>query len=137
MQVLSYEYCEIIKNMFFKEHLLFIILFQNFIWWKNSLDVFGYKIDIFHISCAIALFFFHKCFFFIVLKSEVQGYFVLVFKPKFLESITFARFIMSQSESTSRIITTSPSNCEKCEYEFCEYYAFLLFFFRSCLARHR
>ena len=24
-------------------------------WWQNFLDVFGYKIDIFHISCAIAL----------------------------------------------------------------------------------
>ena len=30
-QVFSCKYCEIINN-FFKEHLLVIILFQNFIW---------------------------------------------------------------------------------------------------------
>ena len=105
-QVFSCEYCEIIKNNFFKEHLLLIILFRNFIWWWNSLDVFGYKIDIFHIFCAIALIFFIIQ----VLESGVHGYFVLVFIPKFLVSITFARFTMSQSETTSRIIATSPSD---------------------------
>ena len=105
-QVFSCEYCEIIKNNFFKEHLLLIILFRNFIWWWNSLDVFGYKIDIFHIFCAIALIFFIIQ----VLESGVHGYFVLVFIPKFLASITFARFTMSQSETASRIIATSPCN---------------------------
>ena len=128
-QVFSCEYCEIIKNNFFKEHLLLIILFRNFIWWWNSLDVFGYKIDIFHIFCAIALIFF----IILVLEWGVPSYFVLVFIPKFLVSITFARFTMSQSETTSRIIAIY---CEKCEYEFFDYYALLLLFFRSYLARH-
>ena len=80
-QVFSYEYCEIGY-------------------------VFGYNIDIFHIFCVIALIFF----IILVLESGVHGHFVLVFIPKFLASITFARFTMSQLETTSRIIETSPSN---------------------------
>ena len=31
-QVFSCEYCEIFKNSFFIEHLLFIIFFRNFMW---------------------------------------------------------------------------------------------------------
>ena len=51
-------------------------------------------------------------FFFIilVLHSGVHGYFALVFIPTFLVSITFAHFRMPHSETTSRIIATSPSN---------------------------
>ena len=33
---------------------LFIILFRNFTWWWNSLNVFGWKSDVFYISCTIA-----------------------------------------------------------------------------------
>ena len=80
--------------------------FQNFYVMIDSLDVFGYKIDIFQISCAIALFSFIT----LVLESGVHGYFVLVFILKFLVSITFARITTSESETTSSIIATSPSN---------------------------
>ena len=43
-----------------------------------------YKIDIFHISCAIAL-----------ISSMVHGYSVLVFTPKFLVSVIIARITTS------------------------------------------
>ena len=49
----------------------------------NSLDTFGYKTDIFHISCTIALFFFIS----VALELRVHGYFVLVFIPKILVSV--------------------------------------------------
>ena len=101
-------------------------------WWYNSLDVFGYKIDIFHISCAIALFSFIT----LVLKLWVHGYLVVVFIPEFLVSVTFACITTLESETTSTIIATSPSSLLwKCEYELFEYYALLLFFFRSYLAK--
>ena len=77
-QVLFCKYCESFQNSFFIKHLLFIILFQNFMWWQNSLGVFGYKIHIFDISCPIALFSF------ITLV-------LLVFIPKFSVSVTFVR----------------------------------------------
>ena len=41
---------------FYKEQLPFIMLFRNFMCDRITLDLFGYKIDIFHISCVIALF---------------------------------------------------------------------------------
>ena len=51
------------------------------------MDVFGYKINAIHISCAVALFSFIT----LVLESEgVCSYFVLVFVPKFLVRVTFA-----------------------------------------------
>ena len=59
-----------------------------------------------HISCDIALFSFIT----LVLESGLHGYFVYVFILKFLVSITFARITMSESETTSGIIATSPSN---------------------------
>ena len=57
---------------FYIGHLLFIRLFRSFVWWQNSLDVFGYKI--FHISGAIALFSFIA----LMLECEVYCYFVYV-----------------------------------------------------------
>ena len=45
-----------LRRVFFIEHLLFIILFRNFMWWKNSLDVFGYKLDIFQPALIQAVF---------------------------------------------------------------------------------
>ena len=61
--------------------------------------------NIFHISCALF------SFITLVLESGVHGYFVLVFIPKFLVSITFARIAMSESETTSTsIMPTSPNN---------------------------
>ena len=96
------------------------------------MDIFGYKIDIFHISCAIALFSFIT----FVLESGLHGYFVFVFILKFLVSITFARITTSESETTSSIIATSPSILLwKMGIEFFEYYALLLFFFRSYLVK--
>ena len=82
-QVFSCEYFEIFKNCFFIEHLLFIILFQNFMWLYDSLDVFGYKIDIFYISWTIALSS-------IITLSEwvLHGYSVLAFIPEYLISVT-------------------------------------------------
>ena len=44
-------------------------------------------IDLFHISCTIALFSFIT----LVLESGIHSYFLLVFIPKFLVNITFAR----------------------------------------------
>ena len=46
--------------------------------WQNFLGVFGYKIDMFHISCAIAL-----------ISSMVA------FAPKFLVSVSFPRITTS------------------------------------------
>ena len=45
-----------------------------------------------------------------MLKSRVHGYFVLVFIIKLLVSIAFAGLTTSESETTSNIIPTSPSN---------------------------
>ena len=44
-QVFSCEYSKILKNSF-------LVVHYTFTWWYNSLDVFGYKIDVFHISCT-------------------------------------------------------------------------------------
>ena len=63
------EYCEIFKNSFFIERHLFIILFQNLYLYLYSLDISWYKIDIFHISCVIALFSFMTS-----LESVLHGY---------------------------------------------------------------
>ena len=52
----------------------------------DNLEIFGYQIDIFYFSCTIVL----LSFITLVLESGVHGYFVLVFIPKFLVSITFA-----------------------------------------------
>ena len=62
-----------LSTAFYIEHIPFIILFRNFMWWKNSLDVLGYRIDIFHISCAIAL-----LFMILVLEPKVHCYFVYI-----------------------------------------------------------
>ena len=50
----------------------------------DFLDVFGYKIDIFRISCPIAL-----------IYPMVLAYYVLVFTPKFLVSVSLARITVS------------------------------------------
>ena len=105
-QVFSCEYREIIKNNFFKEHFLLIILSEilsddKIIWASLGTTL------IFFIFFGPLLWFF---FIILVLHSGVHGYFVLVFIPTFLVSITFAHFRMPESETTSRIIATSPSN---------------------------
>ena len=51
----------------------------------------GYKIEVFHVSCTIALF----SFIILVLESELDSYFVLVFIPKFLVNAPFARITTS------------------------------------------
>ena len=63
-----------LSTAFFIEHLLFIILFQNFMLWQNYLGVFGCKIDICHISCTITLF----SVIILALESEVHCYFVCI-----------------------------------------------------------
>ena len=69
----------------------------------------------------------------LVLETGLHGYFVLVFIPKSLASITFGRFTKLQSETTSRIIATSPSNLlwKMWIWVFYEYYALLLLFVRN------
>ena len=106
-QVFFCEYCEIIENSFFIEHLLLIILFRNFyvmIEFFGRLWVQNWYFSYFLCHCFV--------FFFItlVLESGVHGYFVLVFILKFLVRITFARSTTLESEATSSIIATSPSN---------------------------
>ena len=63
-----------LSTVLFIEHLLFIILFRNFMLWQNSLEEIGCKIDICHISCAITLFSFIT----LMLESEVHCYFVCI-----------------------------------------------------------
>ena len=91
----------LLKNTFCSLYFSEILSDDRILW--TSL---GTKLIFFRIFCAIALIFFIT----LVLELEVHGYFVLVFISKFLASITFARFTMPQSETTSRIIATSPSN---------------------------
>ena len=57
---------ECLSTIFFIEQVLCIILFPDYMWRYNSLEVFGYEIDIFHISCAIAL----LSFIIVVLQSD-------------------------------------------------------------------
>ena len=81
-QVFSCEYCEIFTNSFLVELFLFIKLLRD----DRILWTF-WVIDMFHISCTIALFSFIT----LVLESGIHSYFLLVFIPKFLVNITFAR----------------------------------------------
>ena len=81
-----------LRTIFFIKH-LFIIVFQNFMWWYNSLKVFGYKIDIFYISCVNALFPFIT-----LLESGFHGYSILVFIPELLVNVTFVRITTSAYE---------------------------------------
>ena len=79
-----------LRAVFFIEHLLFIILLRNFVWWYDTLDFFGYKIDIFYIAWTIAL-----SSIITLLESVFHGYSVLAFIPKFLISVTFVRITAS------------------------------------------
>ena len=90
---------------------------------QNSLDVFGYKIDIFHISCVIALFSFLTLF-----EPVFHGYFALIFIPKFLVSVTFARIT-----SAPALFLLPGIYCENCEHEIFEYYALLFFSLEAVL----
>ena len=90
-QMLSCQYCEISKNSIFYRISPVIILFRNFMWGYNSLDVCEHNIDIFHFFCAITLFFFIT----IVLQSGVHGYLALALAPNFLVNVTFARITTS------------------------------------------
>ena len=73
-----------LRTVNFVEHLSTHYTFSKFYVMVDFLDVFGYKIHIFHIYCAIALIF-----------SMVHAYSVLVFTPKFLVSVSFARITTS------------------------------------------
>ena len=67
----SVNIAKCLSTAFYTEH-LFIILFRNFMWWWNTLDIFEHKTDIFHISWAIPFFSFIT----LVLESKVHCYFV-------------------------------------------------------------
>ena len=69
---------KVLRTAFFAEHLTVQYTFSKFYVMIYFLDVFGYKINIFHISCAIAL-----------ISSMVHAYSVLAFTPEFL--VSFAR----------------------------------------------
>ena len=88
IQVFSCEYCiakflrtAVLWNTFcyytFPKFYVMIELFGR-LWVQN---------DVFHISCAIALFSFIT----LMLESKVHGYFLLVPILRFLVSVTFAR----------------------------------------------
>ena len=74
------------------EHFLFIILFQILCDDRNLWTFLGTKLMFFiFLVLFIALFSIIT----LVLDSGVHGYFVLVFIPKFLVSVTFARLTKS------------------------------------------
>ena len=75
-----------LRTSFFVEHLTVHYTFSKFYMMIDFLDVFGYKIDIFHISCVIAL-----------ISFMVHTYSVLVFTPTFSLSVSFARIATSAS----------------------------------------
>ena len=83
----SFEYCEISKCSFSYRTPPVDYTFSKFYVIIEFLDVFGDKIDIFHISCAIALFSFIS----LVLKLEIYCYFVYIFffMPKVLLCVTY------------------------------------------------
>ena len=105
-QVFSCQYCEIYRTIFLKDTFCSLyfskILSDDRILWTSL----GTKLIFFIFFVSLLRFFF----IILVLESGVYDYFLLVFIPRFLVSITFALFRMSQSETTSRIIATSPSN---------------------------
>ena len=64
-----------LSTAFHIEHFVLIhYTFQNFYVMIESFRFFGYKIDVFHISCATALF----SFIILVLELEVHCYFVII-----------------------------------------------------------
>ena len=112
-----------LRTAFFVEHLTIHYTFSKFYVMIDFLDVFGYKIDIFHISCAIAL-----------ISSMVHAYSVLVFTPKFLVSVSFAR-ITTSAPALLNWIAKIQKQLSNWIWVF-EHYALLLFLFRSGLAGH-
>ena len=93
-QAFSCEFCEIFINSFLVERLLFIILLcDDRIFW-TSLDT---KLTCFMFLVLIALFSFIT----LALESGVYSYFVLVFTPKFLLSVTFARITTIEKPETT------------------------------------
>ena len=105
-----------LSTAFLIEHLLFIKLFRNFMWWQNSLDVFGCKIAICHISCDITLFSFIA----LMLELEVHCYccIYLVFIPKFLVSVTITR-ITGKAPSLFRLKITKVQKQQLQNYSGC------------------
>ena len=80
------------SQIFFKIGVLknFAIFARKHLCWSLASKLYsillGYKIDVFHITCAIALFSFIT----LVFESRIHGYFVLAFILKILVSVTFA-----------------------------------------------
>ena len=131
----SCEYCEIFKNKFLVKHFLYYTSLKCYVmtemfkrlWTQNWR--FSYSL--------------YYCFVF--LHNSCPWLFGTYFHTKiFSKRNSCTRYNVGSStilvkslkiRNNCRILATSLSNLLwKCQYEFFEYYALLLFFFRSCLA---
>ena len=79
-------------------------------WWLTFLDVFGYKIDIFHISCAFALISSMVVFTKIFSKCKFCPHYNLASSTILIESLKFRN--NSQMQWVLPVIY-----CENCDYE--------------------
>ena len=124
-----------LRTAFFVEHLTVHYTFSKFYVMIYFLDVLGTKLTFF-ISFVSLLWF-----------PLVHAYSVIAFTTKFCKCKFRTHYnvgsctILIESlkfMNNSRITGISLSNlyCENCEYQIFEYYALLLFLFRSGLARH-
>ena len=108
-KVFPCEYCKTFENSLLVEYFLFIILSLN------SLDVFGCKIDVFYISCTIAVFLHNSS-----VRIETPWLFRTYFYIKIFSKCNFRRhsnvgssIILIESLKTRnncRTLATSPSN---------------------------
>ena len=111
------EYCEMFKYSFLYRTSPVHYTFPRF-YVIEFLEFSGYKIDIFHISCTIALFSFIT----LVLESEVDCYFVyilflyqnFVYKNKIYTNYNDSSFtiliVSLKFRNSSKIIATSQGN---------------------------
>ena len=104
-QVFSCQYCEIYRTIFLKNTFCSIyfskILSDDRILWTSL----GIKLIFFIFLVPLVCFLHNSC-----VRIGSPSLFCACMYTKFLVSITFARFTMPQSETTSRIIASSPSN---------------------------
>ena len=93
-------------------------------WWENILDVCAYKIDIFFAIALISSTVHTR----ILSKCKFRRHFSVGSGTILIESLKF--------RSNSRIAGLPVIYCKNCKYEFFEYFALLLFLFRSDTAKH-
>ena len=132
----SCEYCEIFKNSIFHRTTPDHYTFPKF---YMMIELFGrlwvqnWNFSYFSGHCFVFL---HNS-----IRISIPLLFLLVFIAKYLVSVTFVRITILIKSLKFR---NNPElqwlllviYCENCEYEFFEYYALLLFFFRNGLARN-